>query len=188
MQYTLKEKYELIRKDVLLQTSRSPIHIVKEIMHKDYISLHGPEHHFLDGAAFLIAFKNAGGVVDIEKSLDELANRSLNMPGAMCGFWGVCGSTTSVGAALAIINNTGPLSDDEFYKDNMEFTSSVIARMSEIGGPRCCKRNAFLSISSGAVFVKEKYGVEMEISDIKCEFSILNKQCLLTRCPYYHVV
>ena len=39
------------------------------------------------------------------------------MPGAMCGFWGVCGAITSVGAALAIIDGTGPLSDCEFVKE-----------------------------------------------------------------------
>lgn len=36
-------------------------------MHKDYIDIHGPENHYLDGAAFMIAYKNDGGDIDIEK-------------------------------------------------------------------------------------------------------------------------
>lgn len=185
MNFTLKEKIEFIFQDIIKETSKNPISILKKIMHKDYISIHGPEHHFLDGAVFMMAYKNAGGIVDIEKALRELKNRALTMPGAMCGYWGVCGSTTSVGAALAIIHETGPLSNNDYYKDNMEFTSSVLAKMSKIGGPRCCKRNAFLSIYNAALFVKRKYGVEMDIEDIRCDFSHLNEQCIQTRCPYF---
>ena len=67
----------------------------------------------------------------------------------------------------------------------MELTSAVIKRMSEIGGPRCCKRNAFLSLATAVEFVNKKYDVAMEINDVKCEFSNLNKQCIKERCPFY---
>jgi hypothetical protein len=184
MEYTLEDKYRLIRAKALEQTSKNPIEIAKAIMHEDYVDINGPEHHFLDGAAFLVAYKNAGGQIDLPKALDTLAERAKKMPGAMCGFWGMCGSTASVGAALAIINKTSPLSNNEYYKDNMEYTSSVIKKMSEIGGPRCCKRNAFLSISSGVEFTNRKYGTKMELSKIKCEFSKFNKECIGIRCPF----
>ena len=39
-------------------------------------------------------------------------SEGLRMPGAMCGLWGICGAITSIGAALAIIDGTGPLSAD----------------------------------------------------------------------------
>ena len=67
----------------------------------------------------------------------------------------------------------------------MEYTSKVIARMSEIGGPRCCKRNAFISLSTAVKFVKDKYGIEIELDKIDCEFSSKNKQCIGIRCSYY---
>ncbi len=185
MEYTLEDKYRLIKEDVIVQTSSNPIAIVKTIMHKDYVLIHGPEHHFLDGASFLVAYKNAGGEVNLIEALDTLAARTIKMPGAMCGYWGVCGSCASIGACLAIINETGPLSSNSFYKDNMEYTSSVIEIMSKIGGPRCCKRNAFISISEGVKFVFKKYNVKMELDKIECEFSNLNKQCIGERCPFF---
>lgn len=185
MNYTLEEKYRLIKENVKKENSKNPISIVKKIMHKDFINIHGPEHHFLDGAAFLVAYKNAGGDIDLDEALEELSKRSITMPGAMCGLWGICGSTASIGASLAIIHNTSPLSDNEFYSDNMEFTSKVIEKMSKIGGPRCCKRNAFLSLITASHFVIEKYGIDMEIDEEKCEFSEFNKQCLKERCPFY---
>ena len=107
------------------------------------------------------------------------------MPGAMCGQWGICGSVASVGAALAVIHQTGPLSTDRYYKDHMAYASSVIAKMSEIGGARCCKRNAFLSLSFGARFVRETYGIPMQTGDIVCTFSDRNAQCLVSRCPVH---
>lgn len=60
----------------------------------------------------LVAYKNAGGEIDIDKALDRLMAEGLRMPGAMCGLWGICGAITSIGAALAIIDGTGPLSTD----------------------------------------------------------------------------
>ena len=39
--------------------------IFKQIAEKEYISIHGPEHHILDGASLLVAYKNAGGEIDL---------------------------------------------------------------------------------------------------------------------------
>ena len=183
--YSLEEKYNLITKEVLTKTSKNPIEIVKEIMHKDFVNIHGPEHHFLDGAAFLTAYKNAGGDIDLDETLGILQERTVKMPGAMCGQWGICGSVASIGAALSIIHKVGPLSDSDYYSDDMKYTSSVLSVMAEIGGPRCCKRNAFLSISKAVQFVKEKYGIEMELGNIVCEFNDLNEQCIEDRCPFH---
>ena len=154
MEYTMQEKYALIKKVVMKEKTTDPIAMAKDVMKNDFVSIHGPEHHFLDGACFLKAIHNANPFFDLEATVNELANRSIRMPGAMCGYWGMCGSVASIGAALSVLHKTGPLSDDEHYKEHMEYTSRVIKRMSEIGGPRCCKRNAFLSISEGVRFIK----------------------------------
>jgi len=132
-----------------------------------------------------LPIKNAGGNIDIQKGLDILKERTIKMPGAMCGQWGICGSVASIGAVLSIMHEVGPLSDSSYYADDMEYTSSVIQKMSKIGGPRCCKRNAFISISTAIKFVKEKYGIEMELNEISCEFTDFNKQCIKERCPFF---
>lgn len=185
MSYNLEEKYKLIKEELKKSKSKNPIAIVKSIMHRDFINIHGPEHHFLDGGAFLVAYSNSNGDINLDKALDELAIRTIKMPGAMCGLWGICGSCASVGAALSIIHETGPLSSDRFYKEHMEFTSKVISKMSEIGGPRCCKRNAFLSISEAIRFINDHYGIEMEQENIVCEFTDFNKECLKKSCPFF---
>ncbi|MCR4698862.1 MAG: hypothetical protein K5762_05810 [Bacilli bacterium] len=185
MNYTIEEKYELIRTSLLKEIEKNPIVIVKKIMHQEFINIHGPEHHFLDGAAFLTALRNNGLNFDYDQAMDELAKRTIKMPGAMCGYWGVCGATASIGAVFSILDGTTPISDDKHYKEHMEFTSKLIARMAEIGGPRCCKRNAFLAISMGVQYVKERYGISIPLGDIQCEFSSWNKQCIGSRCPFH---
>ena len=185
IKYSMDEKYKLIKEELLKAKGKNPIKIVKSIMNHDFINMHGPEHHFLDGGSFMVALHNAGLEFDLESALDTLAKRSIAMPGAMCGYWGVCGSVSSLGAVLSIIHNVGPLSDSKYYSDDMRYTSSVITKMSEIGGPRCCKRNAFLSISTAIEFVKNEYGIELESEPIECDYSSFNQQCLKEKCPFY---
>ena len=185
MEYSMQEKYVLIKNAIMKEDSLNPIIIAKNVMKNNFVSIHGPEHHFLDGASFLKAIYNSKPFFDLDYALDELANRSIKMPGAMCGYWGICGSVASIGAALSVLHKTGPLSNDQFYKEHMEYTSSVIKIMSKVCGPRCCKRNAFISISEGIKFIKEKYGIELEIEKISCDFSSFNKQCIKSKCPFH---
>jgi hypothetical protein len=182
---SFSDKAALIKAACLKMDSKDPIAVAVALMHLPSISMHGPEHHLLDGAAFLTAYKNAGGAVDLPQALDELEKRAAMMPGATCGYWGVCGSAASLGAALSVLHGTGPLSNNEAYKDNMRLTSAALAKIGEIGGPRCCKRNAYLSIITATEFVKEHYGVTMNIAPFHCEFSPVNPTCLKTQCPFY---
>jgi hypothetical protein len=52
------------------------------------------------------------------------------------------------------------------------------------GGPRCCKRDSYLSILSAVDFVKENLGVEMERTDVTCSRSQINNQCIGRKCPF----
>ncbi len=169
----------------LKEKSKNPIEIFLNIAGKDFIRMHGPEHHILDGAALLTAFYNAGGKIDLKKSLYEIMKRGLQMPGATCGMWGVCGAVSSIGAALSIIDGTGPLSDDPSWGKHMEYTSKALMDLSKAGGPRCCKRDAFLSMLQAIEFVNENYDVKLESGPVECNFSEKNGQCIKGRCPFY---
>lgn len=174
-----------IKAECLKATTKDPIELILHMMQKEYIQMHGPEHHILDGACFLTALHNAGMQFDLNTALDAMIDRGNKMPGATCGQWGVCGSSASVGAALSIIHETGPLSHNQFYKDNLNYVSQALQKIAEIGGPRCCKRNAFLSIQTAIDFVKTQYNIELPKSSISCTFSLKNKQCLKNGCPFF---
>lgn len=185
MDYSMDERCNRIVAMCLEEKSKNPIEIFKKIACQDFVRIHGPEHHILDGAALLTAFYNAGGTVDLLQSLDELVRRGLQMPGATCGQWGVCGAVSSMGAALSIIDGTGPLSTDDTWGEHMKFTSKALGALAEVGGPRCCKRDAFLAFSEAIDFVNKTYDVTLEKAEITCEFSGKNQQCIGTHCPFY---
>lgn len=181
----MKTEYAGICEDILKSDSRNPVTVAEAIMKKNPVPLHGPLHHFLDGAAFLAACRNSGMETDLEQALEKLALQAEKIPGAICGNWGICGAVASVGAAMSVLHGTGPLSDNSFYKDHMEYTSRVLAAMSGIGGPRCCKRNAFLALETAALFMNEKYGIPLETAHVKCTFYGSNRQCIRSRCPFF---
>ena len=182
---TIAEKGQLIIEDIKNEKGTNPVRIFKNIVKNSYVSIHGPEHHVLDGASILVAYKNAGGDIDLDLALEKLMYEGLRMPGAMCGLWGICGAITSVGAALSIIDGTGPLSTDGTWGNHMQFTSDAIGELGKINGPRCCKRDAMIAFKHGIEYVNSHYGVELEMEDIKCEYFHLNEQCIKERCPYY---
>ena len=178
-------KSQKIIEACLNEKGTDPIDIFNRIAAMDFIAMHGPEHHILDGAALLTAYHNAGGKIDLAAALSEIANRGSRMPGATCGHWGVCGAVTSMGAALSIIDGTGPVSTDASWGKHMEFTSVALAGLAKTGGPRCCKRDAYISFETAVRHINENYDVELKISDVRCGFSEKNAQCIKDRCPYF---
>lgn len=185
MEYTMDERCERIIKECLLLKTNNPIKIFRTIANKDYVRIHGPEHHILDGACILTAFYNDKGLDNLEKALEKLVAEGLRMPGATCGLWGVCGSVTSIGAALAIIDGTGPLSTDASWGKHMEFTSKALREMSKIGGPRCCKRDAFISLTEAIKFINENYNTSLPLTLFHCGYSRRNEQCIKERCSFF---
>lgn len=164
---------------------KNPLLMAQEMMKDPYIYMHGNEHHVLVGAALLTAYYNAGGQVNFAEGLEEMRQRGSKYPGGSCGFWGCCGAAVSVGMFLSIVTKTTPLSGKSWSAVN-QITANALGKIGELSGPRCCKRNSFTAIIAAVKFVKEKYGIAMELPDkITCEFYPHNKECTRKACPYF---
>ena len=181
----MEDRAKKIIEVCMQEKCKNPIEIFYNIAQKEFIRIHGPEHHILDGACLLVAYHNAGGNIDLDLALDQLMAEGMRMPGAMCGLWGICGAITSIGAALAIIDGTGPLSTDGSWGEHMSFTSAAVSELGKINGPRCCKRDARIAFKNAVEYVNDHYRLKLEYEDMKCEFSSINQQCIKERCPYY---
>lgn len=164
-------------------TSKNPIEIMNNMMTQPFCHMHGPEHHVMVGAALLTAYKNAGGEINLHQSLIEMMNRGKSVPGGACGFWGACGAGISTGMFVSIISKATPLTIESFGLSNL-MTSKALERIGTIGGPRCCKRDSFLSIQAAIDFVQEHFGIEMERQEIICDYAAQNNQCIGIRCPF----
>lgn len=168
----------------LNETSQNPIQIMERLMNLDICHMHGPEHHIMVGSALLTAYKNAGGDIDLKSALLEMQKRGKQVPGGSCGFWGACGAGISSGMFISIITKSTPLSYKEWGLSN-QMTSKALEKIGEINGPRCCKRDSYLSILTAIEFVKEKFNIEMQYIDIICQRSFKNNQCIKERCPFH---
>ena len=165
------------------ETSRDPAAIIRRMMAQPFCHMHGPEHHVMAGAALLTAYKNAGGEIDLHTALIEMMNRGKSVPGGACGFWGACGAGISAGMFVSIISKSTPLTVEPFGLSNL-MTSKALEQIGTVGGPRCCKRDSFLSILAAVDFVGEHLGIEMERQEVVCDYSAQNNQCIGMRCPF----
>ena len=167
----------------LKESSANPVLILERMMDLPFCHMHGPEHHVMVGAALLTAYRNAGGDLDLKTALTEMMSRGKSVPGGACGFWGACGAGISTGMAVSILSHSTPLTEEPFALSRL-MTARSLEAIGEIGGPRCCKRDSYLSILSAVDFVKEHFGVEMEKPEVVCTRSAQNSQCIGLRCPF----
>lgn len=167
----------------LQETSKDPVGIVKKLMDQPFCHMHGPEHHVMVGAALLTAYKNAGGDMELHQALTEMMNRGKSVPGGACGFWGACGAGISTGMFVSIISNSTPLAVEPFALSHL-MTSKALEQIGRVGGPRCCKRDSFLSILAAVDFVWQHFQTRMERPEVVCGYAAQNNQCIGKRCPF----
>lgn len=168
----------------LSETSKNPIEIIRKMMEQPFCHMHGPEHHVMVGSALLVAYKNAGGEIDLPEALLEMMNRGKTVPGGVCGFWGACGAGISTGMFISIISGATPLKNEPWGLAN-KMTSKALDAIGSIGGPRCCKRDSYMAIISAIDYVAENFNIQMEKPVIKCIHSDKNNQCIKERCPFH---
>ena len=170
----------------LVDTSRNPIEILERLMSQPDCPMHGPTHHVLVGAALLTAYNNClpdSTKLDMKEALAEVMERGQQVPGGACGYMGACGASISTGIFMSIVTRNTPFSTDTWRLCNL-CTARALEQVAENGGPRCCKRDSYLSVLTAIDFVKEHLGVEMEKPEVRCSRSQINEQCIGKKCPF----
>ena len=168
----------------LSETSRDPMAILEKLMELPFCHMHGPEHHVMVGAALLTACKNAGADLDLPKALQEMYRRGKAVPGGACGFWGTCGAGVSTGQFMSIVTGSTPLAVEAWGLSN-QMTAKALESIGTVGGPRCCKRDSYLSILAAIDFAAEHLNVHMTKTAPVCTRSDRNNQCIGARCPFF---
>lgn len=87
---------------------------------------------------------------------------------------------------VSIISKSTSLTVEPFGLSNL-MTAKALERIGTVGGPRCCKRDSYLSILAAVDFVKEHFGIEMDGSEVICGHSAQNNQRIGKRCPFAKV-
>ena len=86
---------------------------------------------------------------------------------------------------MSLATGSTPLSTNGWRQSN-QITAESLLEVARQGGPRCCKRDTFISLDRAIDFIGTELKVNLEKEQkISCEFSHLNKQCLKVECQYY---
>ncbi|MBO7388624.1 MAG: SAM-dependent methyltransferase, partial [Methanomicrobium sp.] len=64
-------------------------------------------------------------------------------------------------------------------------TAKALGDIGKTGGPRCCKRDSYLSILAAIDLVREHFGISMKKKMPVCTHSAMNNQCIGCRCPFF---
>jgi hypothetical protein len=178
--------YDFIEATILNTEIEDPIVLAIEIMKHPSVKMHGPEHHFLVPAVLISCFYKANGEKnDIQEEIKKARDRSEHVLGGFCGSHGTCGAGMGAGIFLSVITKNTPVKSEEWKLSNM-LTGKCLLKIAEKGGPRCCKRDAFIAIYEAVEFCKDHLGIKIPISDVKCGFSEYNKECLFSNCDFYN--
>ncbi len=159
----------------------------QELMDMPEIPMHFPYHHFIVPAVLLTAAdvctgKSAG---QLSEELDAACERSKNVLGGFCGFYGACGAGVGVGIFYSVFTGTTPVSGDAWAAAN-HATAEALMKISEVSGPRCCKRCSFQALYSAAESARQDLGIEFDIDEnIRCHYSHRNLDCKGTECPFF---
>ena len=148
------------------------------------VNLHGPEHHTIVPAVLLTSYRNNGGEIDYNTAINTLVSRAGKLPGGICGYWGACGAAVGAGIYASVLLGSNPLNAAVWSIPQL-LTSRCLEKIAEVGGPRCCKRTARISIELAGAFTREQAGIVIPVDNKSCGYSGRNRECTGDRCPYY---
>ena len=117
--------------------------------------------------------------------LAEANERSMDVPGGACGFWGICGAAIGCGIYMSILSEASPYAETE-WKTAGQLTARCAGAVSEQGGPRCCKRDSFLAFMEAAAYSNSTLGTHFATpDDLRCDFYPNNEECKKLACPFF---
>ncbi len=176
---------DVIEKYCNQTTLTDPGRIARHLMHHPRMHMHGPEHHFLVPAALLAAWYNHQGETDHKPLKIHIARkRAEAVLGGFCGSHGNCGAGVGAGIFISLITGNSPLAEKEWQLSN-RMTAEALIAISDSGGPRCCKRDSYISIGRAVKYLEDHFDVSLPLETINCSFSDRNRQCKLVDCAFY---
>lgn len=178
---------ELISRACAATESKAPLSLAIALMRDPRVKMHCPEHHYLVPAVLLAAYANAAGFPAARRAdlVNQARARAEQVKGGSCGFNGACGAGIGTGIFASVALGATPLSVSEWRQANL-LTSESLREIALRGGPRCCKRDSFTAIERAAAFSRDEMGVRMAEEDPpRCEFHVMNRECLGAACRYF---
>lgn len=175
---------EIIERVCLNTKSTDPIAIANLVMKHPSFNQYGVEHHELVAPVVLAAIRNVKKAAISDGKIKAAIKRGSKIPYGACGSMGTCGACVSAGVAMGILTNSNYLKDTE-RNLTIKATANALLKLTELGGPRCCKFSTYASILSVWEIANNELNLELPPIKVKCDFQGKLKECHLNKCPYY---
>ena len=162
--------------------------LATEIMDFQGFPMHCPKHHFLVPAVLLTVCRQVQNksIKQLKRDLSEADKRARDVLAGFCGWYGACGAAVGVGIFMSIFTETNPCSEKSWSWTN-KATARSLLKMSEVNGPRCCKRNTYFALQSAKKTIEDYFGTVLDKPErVVCKYYEQNKECKRHECPFYH--
>lgn len=164
--------------------SADPVELFMKLRQAKEFPMHGPEHHPLVAAAFLVAYHNAHGEPSWEAILEALQTAASDLPGGSCGFWGACSAGLAIGIAFCAILDSSPTAGEKRAAAH-RVVADVLGRFGCLPGARCCRRESLVALQAACELSGQVLPQALETHyQVKCEQAADNPECLGPDCPY----
>lgn len=182
---------EFIKNKCLEYKDIDPMALAVSIMNSPKIRIFGPEHHLILPAVMLTCVYNLQHThrdkEELLTILEETENRVENQSPRECAYHlGGCGAAIGTGIFASIFLGKS-LSKDETWSVANSLVADSLKRIAEAGAPRCCKRDTYISIETSVDFLKNRYNIELPITQGRCTFSLRNSSCKREECYFYDI-
>jgi hypothetical protein len=166
---------------------KSIFEIATDIMDVEGFPIHCPQHHYLVPAVLLTACRQMQGdfTGQLKQDLSVADKRARNVLAGFCGWYGACGVAIGFGIFMSIFTQTNPLSEESWSWTN-KATAQSLLNISQINGPRCCKRNTYIALDTARSIIEEHLGIVLKKPrKIVCKYFERNMTCRREKCPFY---
>lgn len=178
---------EVVKSICLKSHKTDPISLAVEIMRSPAIKMHGPEHHMIVPSVLLTCINNKYHSIENLKEKIELAETLAMERVPVCSYdLKMCGAAIGTGVFLEIYMDLDTRDEDEWSLPNQIIAESLKV-IAEQKGPRCCKRDTYISLQGAVKFLADKFAIELPQSEARCTFSNRNKSCMQEDCNFYNI-
>jgi 7,8-dihydro-6-hydroxymethylpterin dimethyltransferase len=170
----------------MLDNARSadPVELFLRMRESQDLPMHGPEHHALVAAAFLLAYYDQYGTPSWADILDALQNAATALPGGSCGYWGACSAGLAVGMAYCAILGSDPTSGAPRAAAHWA-VSAILGRIAEYPAARCCRRECLLALQAGCELSAALLPSPLRTAHREpCTQAADNPECIGAECPF----
>lgn len=183
----VSSNYDVISSICLDSKHKDPLALAVEIMNLPIIKQHGGEHHFIVPAVLMTSIHNTTGKPDnLADTLKRAEKLAAETPVSCTFKQGTCGAAIGTGIFLKVFSERDEIIEEEFSLSD-SLTADSLKTIENTHGPRCCKRDTYISIEQAVYFLRDKYAVDLPMTEAKCTFSLRNETCGHEECSYYNI-